>query len=320
MRGTVAELAAPAQPLLGARLRDQRRRCRAAPACPPRPRSRSRCAWRCSSSARARRSETAASCAAGRSSSRACARASRTSGSGAHTGLLDQLASLCGARDAALLIDFRSLEVERVPLRARTAGASSCSTPASATAHASSGYNERRAECARACELLGVGSLREAAAERARASCPSRSQRRARHVLGENERVRAAVARAARRTTCPRSARCSTPRTRACATATRSRRPPSRRPSSGCCDAGAAGARLVGGGFGGSVLGLFAPGAQPPAGARSRCAPGPGAHLLGGLTALSSARARTQRARESRRRPATAPRALRRAAPAAAPA
>ena len=42
---------------------------------------------------------------------------------------------------------------------------------------------------------------------------------------------------------------------------------------------GAAGARLMGGGFGGSVLGLFAPGCQPPAGARE-VAPGPGAHLL----------------------------------------
>ena len=37
-------------------------------------------------------------------------------------------------------------------------------------------------------------------------------------------------------------------------------------------EAGASGARLVGGGFGGSVLGLFAPGAAPPP-ARARCAP-----------------------------------------------
>ena len=43
--------------------------------------------------------------------------------------------------------------------------------------------------------------------------------------------------------------------------------------------AGAAGARLMGGGFGGSVLGLFPPGRQPPAGARE-VTPGPGARLL----------------------------------------
>jgi galactokinase len=44
-------------------------------------------------------------------------------------------------------------------------------------------------------------------------------------------------------------------------------------------DAGAAGARIMGGGFGGCVLGLFAPDAQAPAGALE-VRPGPGAHLL----------------------------------------
>jgi galactokinase len=44
-------------------------------------------------------------------------------------------------------------------------------------------------------------------------------------------------------------------------------------------DAGAAGARMVGGGFGGSVLALLAPGAAAPAGALA-VAPGPPARLL----------------------------------------
>jgi galactokinase len=43
-------------------------------------------------------------------------------------------------------------------------------------------------------------------------------------------------------------------------------------------DAGAAGARIMGGGFGGCVLGLFAPGVEPPSGALP-VSPGPGAHL-----------------------------------------
>jgi galactokinase len=43
--------------------------------------------------------------------------------------------------------------------------------------------------------------------------------------------------------------------------------------------ADAAGARIMGGGFGGCVLGLFAPGVAPPAGALE-VRPGPGAHLL----------------------------------------
>jgi galactokinase len=42
--------------------------------------------------------------------------------------------------------------------------------------------------------------------------------------------------------------------------------------------AGAAGARLVGGGFGGHVLGLMPPGTRAPTGAM-RVAPGSGAHL-----------------------------------------
>ena len=45
-------------------------------------------------------------------------------------------------------------------------------------------------------------------------------------------------------------------------------------------EAGALGARLIGGGFGGHVLGLFPPGASPPAHARE-VRPSRGAHLLG---------------------------------------
>jgi galactokinase len=45
--------------------------------------------------------------------------------------------------------------------------------------------------------------------------------------------------------------------------------------------AGAAGARMVGGGFGGSILGLFAPDVAPPPDAYE-VRPGPGAHLLAG--------------------------------------
>jgi galactokinase len=44
-------------------------------------------------------------------------------------------------------------------------------------------------------------------------------------------------------------------------------------------DAGAAGARMVGGGFGGSVLALLAPGVTPPDGALE-VSPGPSARLL----------------------------------------
>jgi galactokinase len=48
-----------------------------------------------------------------------------------------------------------------------------------------------------------------------------------------------------------------------------------------CKEAGAVGARIMGGGFGGNVLALLPPGADPPAGA-IRVSPGPGAGLREG--------------------------------------
>ncbi|MGH2853326.1 MAG: galactokinase, partial [Solirubrobacteraceae bacterium] len=91
---------------------------------------------------------------------RLCARV-ESDWAGAHTGLLDQLASLHGAVDTALCIDFRSLAVQPVPL---VLGGWRLVVLDSGErhAHSSSGYNRRRRECARACELLGVASLREA--------------------------------------------------------------------------------------------------------------------------------------------------------------
>jgi galactokinase len=197
---------------------------------------------------------------------------------GAHTGLLDQLASLYGQPDAALRIDFRTLQVEPVPLLLggwRLVVLDS----GERHKHASSGYNQRRAECARACQLLGVPSLRDAEADvDALEQLPEPLRRRALHVISENQRVRDAVA-ALRTDDLPalgalldashRSLRddyeVSTPAVEA--TVRRLR------------DAGASGARLVGGGFGGSVLALFAPHIAHPPDARE-VHPGPGAHLL----------------------------------------
>ncbi len=195
---------------------------------------------------------------------------------GAHTGLLDQLASIFGRRDAALRIDFRSLEIEPVALELdgwRWVTLDS----GERHANAGSGYNQRRAECARACEALGIASLRDAEPGRA-AALPSPLAERAEHVIAENERVERMVtalgsrdlAEAGRLLDASHASlrdlyEVSTPAVEA--TVDRLRR------------AGAAGARVVGGGFGGSVLGLLAPGVRAPAGARM-LTPGPGARLL----------------------------------------
>jgi galactokinase len=195
---------------------------------------------------------------------------------GARTGLLDQLASLYGAPDAALCIDFQTLAIEPVPLRLGSWRLVVLDS-GERHLHASSGYNERRAECARACKLLGVASLREAN-RAAAAGLPEPLRRRALHVIGENERVQQAVAalRAddlaaigrllnASHESLRERYEVSTPAVEAAVARLRA--------------AGAAGARVVGGGFGGSVLGLFAPEVPVPTDALE-VRPGVGAHLL----------------------------------------
>jgi galactokinase len=196
---------------------------------------------------------------------------------GARTGLLDQLASLFGAADTALRIDFRTLEIEPVTL---LLGDWRLAVLDSGERHslASSGYNERRAECARACELLGVASLREADA-RAVDRLPEQLRLRARHVLSENQRVLDAVA-ALRADDLPRlghllNASHASLRDRYAVST-----PAVEAAVERALAAGAAGARLIGGGFGGSVLGLFEPSVPLPAGARE-VRPGAGAHVIG---------------------------------------
>ena len=196
---------------------------------------------------------------------------------GAQTGLLDQLASLFGRRGEALRIDFRTLEVDPVAL---DLGAWRLVTLDSGErhAHAASGYNERRAECARACEILGISSLRDARPS-AVEELPPPLARRVRHVVAENARVESTVAALARgdltevgrlldasHASLRDDYEVSTPAVEAAAAALR--------------QAGAAGARVVGGGFGGHVLGLMPPEAVAPEGA-GEVRPGPGADLLG---------------------------------------
>ena len=115
---------------------------------------------------------------------------------GVRCGLLDQVTSLFAARDHAVFFDCRSLEVERVPVPPEARFV----IVQSGVKHALSdgAYNERRAECEEAARTLGVGKLREAtpsmldAAER-EGRLHSAPLRRARHVVGENLRVAAAV-------------------------------------------------------------------------------------------------------------------------------
>jgi galactokinase len=191
---------------------------------------------------------------------------------GAETGLLDQLAILCARSGQALRIDTATLELEPVPLALGSWTLWMLDSGAR-HAHAIGGYNERRAECRAACELLGLDSLSRASAEDA-ARLPEPLDRRARHVLTENARVERMVE-ALRQADLDAAARLldeghaslrddyevSTPAVEDAAARLRA--------------AGARGARLVGGGFGGHVIGLFPPGASPPASAQRLHAGGP---------------------------------------------
>jgi galactokinase len=58
---------------------------------------------------------------------------------------------------------------------------------------AASGYNERRAECERAAQMLGVAALRDADDPTAIEALPEPWRRRARHVATENRRVQEAL-------------------------------------------------------------------------------------------------------------------------------
>ena len=197
---------------------------------------------------------------------------------GAQTGLLDQLASLLGRPEAALLIDFATLAVEPVPLRL---GGWRLVVLDSGQRHAHAGgdYNERRAECARAAELLGVDTLSQAASQ-AIATLPEPLRLRAEHVHGENRRVREAVA-ALQADDLPALGRLLDASHASLRDRFQISTPAVEAAVERLLTAGAAGARIVGGGFGGCVLGLFAPGVQPPEDALE-VRPGAGAHLLEG--------------------------------------
>jgi galactokinase len=113
---------------------------------------------------------------------------------GARVGVMDPLAATLADVTSALLIDTRTLAVERIPL---PAGMELVAIDSGvAHSHASGGYNARRAECEAACHLLGVPTLRVLEDEEPgrAAALPEPLARRVRHVLAENARVRAAVA------------------------------------------------------------------------------------------------------------------------------
>lgn len=109
---------------------------------------------------------------------------------GAPCGPLDQFASVFGASGSVLVLDCRSLRAELAPFP----NALTLLVVESGVHHAvrEGGYPARRADCEAAAASLGITLLREASPVDL-PRLPPRLQRRARHVLTENERVLAAA-------------------------------------------------------------------------------------------------------------------------------
>lgn len=211
---------------------------------------------------------------------------------GAPTGLLDQLASLFGRADTAMLIDFRSLEVTGVPVdESATLLVMDSNSP---HRHAAGEYAARRSSCEAAAASLGVASLRDADEDAWRRLPEGTERRRARHILTENARVLAASAALRERDETALGAlmnashesmrddfEITTPTIDLIAETAQLR--------------GAYGARMTGGGFGGSVIALctadsagrliaelpaIVSAAGHPTPTIRVVRPGPGAHLL----------------------------------------
>lgn len=195
---------------------------------------------------------------------------------GAETGLLDQLASLCGEEAHAVRIDMVGPKLRQIPLELDGHLLATLDSGASRSL-AGSGYNARREECRAACEQLAVDSLRQAEPSAA-ADLRDPLDRRVRHVLTENTRVDAAV-RALEGGDLDELGRLLEASHASLRDDYEVSVPEVEQTVEECMRTGALGARIMGGGFGGSVLALFAPGAELP-GRAIRVEPGPPARLL----------------------------------------
>jgi galactokinase len=182
---------------------------------------------------------------------------------GAPTGLLDQTASLCCRTGNVLFYDVRSGRMEHVPFDIAPRGLEILVIDTRVShAHSESGYAARRQGCERAAALLGVPALRDVAShdlDNVLARLPEQLRPLVRHVVTENERVLATVRRlrddrpvdigpllTASHESLRDDYRVSCPELDVAVSA--------------ALDSGALGARMTGGGFGGSAIALVTSG------------------------------------------------------------
>ncbi|WP_314222145.1 galactokinase [Streptomyces zaehneri] len=119
---------------------------------------------------------------------------------GAPTGIMDQTASACCEAGHALFLDTRDLSQKQIPLDLAAEGLRLLVVDTQVThAHSGGEYGKRRAGCEKGAALLGVDALRDIAyadldAALARLGDEEEVRRLVRHVVTEDQRVEQVVA------------------------------------------------------------------------------------------------------------------------------
>ena len=112
---------------------------------------------------------------------------------GAPTGIMDQMTSMLGQTDAAIFLDCRSFEAQIVDLGFAAAGLELLVMDTGVKhSHATGGYGERRASCELGARTMGVAALRDLTVDdlpRAAELLDDVTFRRVRHIVTENQRV-----------------------------------------------------------------------------------------------------------------------------------
>lgn len=116
---------------------------------------------------------------------------------GANTGIMDQSVSMFGAEGHAVFLDCRSKDHDLIPFRPETEGLALVVMDTGIRhSHATNAYGVRRASCEQAAEALGVSALRDVTLsqlEESEGLLGEETFRRARHIVTENLRVQGAV-------------------------------------------------------------------------------------------------------------------------------
>ena len=180
---------------------------------------------------------------------------------GANTGIMDQMASLMGEAGQAVFLDCRTLTYQLVPCDVASAGLSFVVIDTHTRhSHAGGEYGRRRASCENAAAAAGVSALRDLTMgdlAQLETLVDNETFRRARHIVSENDRVVATVEALRRRDLAQVGS--------LLVGSHQSMRDDFEISTAEldtqvevALDAGALGARMTGGGFGGSVIALIA--------------------------------------------------------------